>query len=160
MKTIPYIEIDAPSLGVMEGEDNFIYGKALGLHIKNKLAIHNYSVPDPVPEEYRWCVFAERDGFRMEISVFGHLKDDFYESEVEDQDGDLRIPAGTPLELWIRVRTHPRSYWSWSQFRSVDRSQQVFELHESILRVLESDPQITVLRCCDELPIEEDLVSD
>ena len=100
----------------------------------------------------------------MKVDVLGFLKDDFLESdsttELDDDEDDFDIPPGTPLELWVRVNTHPRKYWSWSRFRFIDRSELVFDLNDRILSLLESDSKITVVRCCDQLPVDDELISD
>ena len=154
LTVIPYIEIDAPRLGLMVGESEFVCGQALGNYLQTKLSLRGYTVPRVFADDLSYYVVAEKDGFRMKITIMGYLSDKFLDSLDDDDNSD--VPPGTPLELWVHVDTNPRSYWNWSRFRFVDRTELVVELNERILAILKSDPDITIIRCLDELPVEPD----
>ena len=109
-------------------------------------------MPRVFADDLNYNVVAEKDGFRMKITIMGYLSDKYLDSL--DDDDDFDVPPGTPLELWVHVDTNPRSYWNWSRFRFVDRTELVVELNERILAILKSDRDITIVRCLDELPVE------
>jgi len=44
-------------------------------------------------------------------------------------------------------------YWNWRRLRRIDRSDDVRALHRQLLEIFETDPLITVVKCCDEFPL-------
>ncbi len=149
---------------VMEGEadelcNDGIFGKALAEYLQSHLTSRGYRVPWVVCEDRGWYVPAEWEGFQMAICVYGFPRHDGETADATHQEHGgasedvCSETAGTPLSLCVTVGTQSRKYWDWKRFRRVDRSNVIAKLNQDLISILDSDSQITVLRCTDEFPL-------
>ena len=161
-----FIEIDAPHLCVLEGEsdelcNDGIYGKALAKYLQSHLCSIGYGVPGIACEDWGWYVPAVIDEFQIGICVYGFpRRNDKTANAIYVQHGgppnDVRSePAGIPLSLCVTVGTQPRKYWDWRRFRRTDRSAAIAKLNQDLVSIFDSDGHITVVRCTDEFPLND-----
>lgn len=105
-----------------------IYGKSFGLYLRDALQPYGYLVPRVVCEDWGWWVCVEKANFSSGLGIYG-----------------LRLGDTPDLDLCVTVLTPRGKRWSWGQFRFNDHTAEVDQLHQTIRRICDADPEITVI---------------
>ena len=126
----------------MPGEDQEVvnermYGKALCQYLESVLPGAGLKVPSYCAEDWGWWVEVERGAFRMGLCIYS--------------DPDAK---NNPERYAIIPSVQQARKWSWSKFRTIDKSTDVLELIAIVERVLKSDKDIPVVTRRDDYPFE------
>ncbi|MFT3870393.1 MAG: hypothetical protein QM715_18245 [Nibricoccus sp.] len=129
----PFIQIRAPFLGIMPGEEDELvndgmYGKALALYLQKRLSEHGYRAPRIVCEDWGWWVTVADLPFSCGLCIYG-----------------VQIGETNELDLCVTVSAAKERRWSWKLFRFIDTTSDVEKLHGTVRKICDLDSAITVV---------------
>lgn len=133
-----FIHLRSPKFPALpEEEDELVnpgmYGKALALYLQEQLKNRGYDAPFICCEDWGWWIELKAP-FTFGVCIYcGPLS------------GDI-------LDLFCTDGAVGKRVWSWRKFRFLNSSPWVKKLHEDMVSILQSDPDIQVLSTCLEEP--------
>lgn len=142
MTSVPFIHIRSAKFPILPGEEQEIvnegtYGKALALYLQTAIRELGYPSPLLCCEDWGWWVGVAGQPFTLGLCVYGFA--------VDGQLSEFCVCAGPEA---------PRA-WSWKRFRFLDRTAVAARVHEDTLAILTRDPEIEVLGCPEDFPLQE-----
>jgi hypothetical protein len=134
------VVIETEKFPVLPGEDEEIvnpgmYGKALCQYLERELPRQGIEVPFFCNEDWGWWLEVNQGGFKMALCIYS-------------------CPEGDPNpKTYAILPSIPTAKkWSWSKFRSIDVSQDVLRVMNSLERLFQSDPEISSVTRHDDFP--------
>ena len=123
----------------MPGEDDELvnpgmYGKALAIHLQQRLMEKGYEVSFTCCEDWGWWVEISGHPFLFGVCVYciSHTRE--------------------TQEYCVRVGTDAERRWSWKRFRMVDTGPAVEKLLFGLVGMLSKDPSLELLGMPSDLP--------
>ena len=113
-----------------------MYGKALCQYLEARLPATGIQVPFFCNEDWGWWLEAQRDGFKMGLSIY---------ADPESEGGTGRY--------WLLPSIQEAKKWSWSKFSKVDVSADVLGVMEIVERLFRNDPEIASVSRHDQIGI-------
>lgn len=125
------VKIETTKFPVLDGEEDELvnegmYGKSLGLYLKDSLPEIGIKTNGLVCEDWGWWLDVESGSFKMGLCLYCD----------PDSDGDPKAYAILPS-------IQSAEKWSWKKFGKIDQSQPVVEIMNKIASLLESDHEIS-----------------
>jgi hypothetical protein len=135
-----FIHIRSAKFPILEGEEQELvnpgmYGKALAIYLQDRLRSIGYVVPFYNCEDWGWWVEIEGAPFSFGACIYCG----------PGSDGSLEYACKVGLS-WGKV-------WSWKKFKRIDASPWSDKLHDDLLAVFNSDPDIEVLGVGEVCPV-------
>lgn len=124
------IRIESKKFTVMDGEESELvnegmYGKALGLYLKESLPDAGVNTGSLVCEDWGWWLDVQLEELKMGLCI--HC----------DPDAD-----GNPETYAILPSIQTPKIWSWKKLSKQDRSTSVLNIVDRIVTIFESDPEV------------------
>ena len=135
-----FIHVRSAKFPILEGEEEELvnpgtYGKALAIYLQDRLRSIGYAVPDFNCEDWGWWVEIEGPPFSFGVCINCGPGSD-----------------GSP-EYACTVGLTGSKVWSWKKFKQIDASPWSDKLHDDLLAVFNSDPDIEVLGVGEVCPV-------
>lgn len=132
--------IETDKFPVLPGEDEEIvnpgmYGKALCQYLEQELPRQGIDVPFFCNEDWGWWLEVNHEGFNLALCIYSCPEGD-----------------ANPQKYAILPSIQTAKKWSWSKFRSIDVSQDVLRVMNSLERLFQSDPEISSVTRHDDFP--------
>ena len=132
--------LETSKFPILPGEDQELtnermYGKALCQYLKAELPRAGINVPSFCNEDWGWWVDVERGNFKMGLCIYSDP------AAAEDPERYALLPS-----------IHQAKKWSWSRLRSIDVSEDVLAIVQTVEQVLKNDKDISVVTRHDDYP--------
>ena len=134
-----FIHIRSNKFPIQPGEEQELvnagmYGRALAEYLQQQLSSRGHDALLVYPEDWGWWIDLRGTPFKFGACVYSH-------------------PAENgPTEFACTDGAVGRKKWSWKQFRSIDTTPWVEQLHADMLAIFQADPDVEVLGVSDEFP--------
>ena len=134
------IEVRTKKFPVLAGEEDEIvnegmYGKALCQYLERELPKSSLGVPSFNAEDWGWWIEVQRGDYVLGLQIY---------SDTE---------AGQNPETYaIMSSVTEGKSWSWKKLRTIDVTDDVVDILNTVERVLAEDPEIELVKRHDELP--------
>lgn len=127
-----FIHIQSAKFPILPGEkeelvNEGMYGKALARYLQEKLKGRGYDAPFFCCEDWGWWVELQNAPFTFGVCIYCG----------PETDG--------PLDLFCTGGATARKKWSWRKFHFVDTTPWVAKLHDDLVFIFQSDPDIEVI---------------
>jgi hypothetical protein len=127
-----FIHVRSPKFPVLPGEkeeliNEGMYGRALAEYLQAKLQERGYEAPFVCCEDWGWWVELKNAPFKFGAAI--------YCGPETKGPRDLFSTDGVPA---------PKK-WSWSKFRWIDTSPWTKKLHEDMVAIFRSDPEVELV---------------
>jgi hypothetical protein len=138
-----FIHVRSAKFPILPGEKEELvnegrYGKALAQYLQAKLKERGYNTPFVCCEDWGWWVELKDAPFTFGVCIYCGLKED------------------EPLDLFCTDGATARKKWSWSKFRFIDTSPWVAKLHDDLVSILRTDPDVEVISTSLDSPFPEE----
>jgi hypothetical protein len=114
------------------------YGKALAKYLQEKLKKRGYNAPFFCCEDWGWWLELKDAPFTFGVCIYYWPESD------------------RPHDLFCADGVTSRRRWSWSKFRMIDTTPWVTKLHEDLVSIFGSDPEIELVSTSLNSPFSED----
>jgi hypothetical protein len=136
-----FIQIRSQKFPILPGEEEELvnegmYGKALARYLQTALNDRGYEARFVCCEDWGWW---------LDVRVMGNLLGVCIYS-------DSTIDGRPPTNFVCTDGCFKRHRWNWRRFRFVDISNLIAKLHEDLLDIFYTDPEIEVVGVFDEFP--------
>ena len=127
-----FIHIRSAKFPILPGEkeelvNEGMYGKALAQYLQQKLKERGYVAPFFCCEDWGWWIELKGVPFIFGVCIYCGPK----------QDGSLDL-------FCTDGATAPKK-WSWRKFRFVDTTAWATKLHDDLVLIFQSDPEVEVI---------------
>lgn len=137
-----FIHIRSTKFPILPGEkeelvNEGMYGKALAEYLQAKLRDRGYDAPFVSCEDWGWWVELKTAPFTFGVCIYCG----------PERDG--------PLDLFCTDGAAGRRQWCWRRFRFVETTPWVEKLHEDLVSIFRSDPDVQILSTSLDSPFAE-----
>lgn len=124
-----FIHVRSSKFPILPGEDDELvnegmYGKALAAYLEIKLKDRGYDIPFVCCEDWGWWIELKNVPFTFGVCIYCGSKSDGL------------------FDFFCTDGASSKRKWSWSKFRFFDTTPWVEKLHEDLVSIFRSDPNI------------------
>jgi len=127
-----FIHIRSPKFAILPGEkeelvNEGMYGKALAQYLQGKLKERGYDAPFFCCEDWGWWIELKGAPFAFGVCIY------------------CGPERNGPLDLFCTDGATSPKKWSWGKFRFVDTTVWSAKLHNDLVSIFQSDPEVEVI---------------